>query len=199
MADLLNIQAKTYQNGNVSQDWISLTEKSTSLAAGYRWMSSNFVMCLKIELPMPAKSLSFSFCNASGGMTADQTMRYKFTQNEDVSLINATSEIQGDGSFVLKHGATVRNTVTIERVFLAGTHYLYIWTNNSNVTYNVMYVRWEGTGDYRFIGGYEPLGGFIWIKDSVGVRPYNVYVKTVNGPVLLMPYIKTADGPKLLC
>ena len=199
MADLLNIQVKTYKNGNVYQDWISLAEESVNLAAGYRWSSSNFVMCLKIELLAPAKSITFSFCNASGGMTKDSVMRYKITHAEDETLVNATSDVQGDGSFTLKHGDRVRNTVTIQKNLMAGTHYLYIWTNNSNETYNVMYVRWEGTGDYRFIGSYEPLSGLIWIKDSVGVRPYNVYVKTASGPVLLMPYIKTVDGPRLLC
>ena len=48
------------------------------------------------------------------------------------------------------------------------------------------------------IGTYEELMGYLPIKDAVGVRPYHVYVKTAEGPVLLTLYTKTADGPEIL-
>ena len=199
MADLKNLAAKNWYDGKVNTDWTALEAGGGNMAAGYRWANKNCVMCIRFTLPTPAQSITLSFCNATDGTQYDQNLRYKLTRSEDESLINADSSVPGDGDFTLKHGDWVRNTVTIQKNLMAGTHYLYIWTNNSSKLYNVMYVRWEGTSDYRFIGSYEPLGGLIWTKDSVGVRPYNVYVKTVNGPVLIMPYIKTADGPRLLC
>jgi hypothetical protein len=138
-----------------------------------------------------------SFCNYSG-TSEDQNLRYKLTQSEDESLINADSSVPGDGDFTLKHGDWVRNTVTIQRNLSAGTHYLYIWTNNSNQTGNVMWVQWVSGGKYEFTGTYEELAGTVPIKDSTAVRPYHLHVKTAEGPALLTLYVKTADGPKLL-
>lgn len=198
MAEILNLQAKNYQNGNTYYDWKELTETRVTFAAGYQWLSSNFVMCLRIELPKPAKSITLSFCNASGGKAVDQNMRYKFSGVEDTALINADSNVPGDGQFVVKKGAWIRNTITIQTYLAAGTHYLYIWTNDSSVDTNLMLILWEKVGSYNFTAAYEELEGAIRIKDSVGVRPYHVYVKTANGPALLMPYVKSADGPKLL-
>lgn len=197
MAELKNLAARDWQEGKVNRDWVGLAAGNYEMTAGYRWNNANWVMCIRFDLPAPAKSVTLSFCNYSG-TSEDQNLRYKLTQSEDESLINADSNITGDGDFTLKHGDWVRNTVTIQRNLAAGTHYLYIWTNDSSKLYNVMRIRWVNTGDYNFIGTYEELEGYLPIKDSVGVRPYHVYVKTANGPVLLMPYIKTADGPKLL-
>ena len=198
MAEILNLQAKNYQNGNINYDWTELSSTRFKLAAGYQWANSNFVMCLRMDLPTPAKSVTLSFCNATGGKGSDQHLRYKFADAEDASLINASSDVPGDGSFTVKKGDWARNTITIDKALTAGTHYLYIWTDDSSNTNNAMWILWENVGGYNFIGTYEELEGFVNIKDSTAVRPYHLYVKTAEGPALLMLYAKTADGPVLL-
>ena len=198
MAEILNLKAKNYQNGEINRDWTELTTDRTNFAAGYQWANSNYVMCLRFDLPTPAKSITLSFCNNPGGKGVDQNLRYKIVSEEDAALVNATSEVPGDGSFTITKGDWVRNTITIDKTLMAGTHYLYIWTNDSGNTGNAMWIIWEGDGAYNFIGTYEELEGCLPIKDSVGVRPYHAYVKTVNGPALLTLYVKTADGPKPL-
>lgn len=198
MADLKNLAAKNWHDGNVVYDWTALEDGVGSMAAGYKWADSNCVLCIRFTIPAMAKSITLSFCNGTGGYTDDRTLRYKITGSEDASLINATSEVPGDGAFIVIGGAWVRNIVTIQKNLSAGTHYLYIWTDNSAVTTNAMLMQWVNAGSYNFIGTYEELMGYLPIKDAVGVRPYHVYVKTAEGPVLLTLYTKTADGPEIL-
>ena len=198
MAELKNLAAKNWYGGKVITDWIALEAGGGNMAAGYRWANENCVLCIRFTIQAMAKSITLSFCNGTGGYAGNQNLRYKILRDEDASLANATSEIPGDGSFTVTGGDWVRNVVTIRKNLAAGTHYLYIWTDDSAVTTNAMLMQWVNTGNYNFIGTYEELEGYLPIKDSVGVRPYHVYVKTANGPVLLMPYVKTADGPKLL-
>lgn len=188
MADLTNLAARDWQGGKVNRDWTGLAAGNCEMTAGYRWNNANWVMCIRFDLPAPAKSVALSFCNYSG-TSEDQNLRYKLTQSEDESLINADSNITGDGDFTLKHGDWVRNTVTIQRNLAAGTHYLYIWTNDSRKLYNVMRIRWVNAGDYKFIGTYEAMDSTSWIKDGGEVKPYRASIQTGDGVKIHAPYV----------
>ena len=189
MADLKNLAAKNWYNGKVVYDWIALEDGVGSMAAGYKWAESNCVICIRLELPAAAKSITLSFCNGQGGYTGNKNLRYKITGNEDVSLENATSAIPGDGDFTLTGGDWARNSVTIQQNLSAGTHYLYIWTNDSNKTGNVMWVQWITGGKYGFIGTYEEMDNFSWIKDGGEVKPYLAAIRTGEGVKIHAPYV----------
>lgn len=189
MADLIDLAAKNWYGGGVKHKWTALADGDCNMAAGYRWADYNCVICIRFTLPTPAKSITLSFCNASGGTKIDQNLRYKFTQEEDMSLNNADSNVPGDGDFTLKCGDWVRNTVTIQKILPAGTHYLYIWTNNSSELFNVMWIPWLSTGNYRFIGTFEELTGLDWIKDGGVFKPYHEAIKTGGEWKIYAPYV----------
>ena len=111
-------------------------------------------MCIKFELPTAAKSVTLKFCN-DVGLVTKPIMRYKFTTSEDEALQNATSDTEGDGIFTISNKVQYGTTaVTIERVLTAGTHYMYIWTDDSSNASNYMVIRWH-TGTYGFSATYE--------------------------------------------
>ena len=191
MADFESIYAKNYNDGKVygTGEWVA-PEAGVTMRAGYRWSDSNWVLCLKITIPKPAKSLILSFCQSEGGPggNAKANLRYKFTDAEDESLLNATSDIPGDGNFEVSLGDYVRNTITIKKMLAAGTHYMYIWTNDSSKTNNVLYTRWY-TGDYGFYGSHDELEGASWIKDGGEVKPYRAAIQTGEGVKIHAPYV----------
>lgn len=187
MAEFTSLYAKDYQEGKTYQDWVQ-TSANTTLRAGYAWNGGkNWVMCIKFEIPTAAKSITLSFCNAQG-WSSTPTFRYKFTTKEDESLFNATSAIVGDGTFTIKNGEWQRTTVTIEKTFPTGLYYMYIWTNNSNVDWNVMVTRWFN-GEYGFIGSYEKLDGCIYIDNGSGWDAYEVWIDNGSSWDQYAPYI----------
>ena len=197
MAEFESIYAKSYRDGKVysKDEWLTTAARVT-MYAGRIWSNSNWVLCLKITIPKPAKSLTLSFCQAEGGPYSGDAsvskkkakLRYKFTDTEESSLLNATSDIPGDGSFELNLGNYVRTTVTIDKTLAAGTHYMYIWEDESDLDYNVLYTRWYD-GNYGFYGSYEELVGASRMKDANGVNLYHAYIKTDNGAKMYAPYV----------
>ena len=189
MADFASIYAKNYRDGTQYYDWAT-TDDGLKMTAGYKWSDSNWVMCIKFTLPTAAKSITLSFCNATGGITKNQAMRYKFTTSEDSSLVNATSNVAGEGTFTINPGDYVRTTVTIKKTMTAGTHYMYIWTDNSSVTYNVMNTRWFGNSDGNgFYGSYEELEGCVNIDNGVSIDAYECYIDNGSNWDKHTPYI----------
>ena len=198
MAEFSSIYAKNYYDGELSQDWVAPSAK-LNLAAGYKWNADgnnagNWVMCLKITIPTAAKSISLSFCNETNGITVKQNLRYKFTKSEDDSLVNATSDVPGDGSFTINPGGFVRTTVTIEKILPAGTHYMYIWTDDSSVTSNVMWIRWYESGNYNFYGSYEETECYVYIGNGTGWDPYELYIGNGTGWDLYEVYVGNGTG-----
>lgn len=191
MADFTGIYAKSYKAGSVydGNTW-KTPDTRTEMRAGYKWSDNNWVMCIKLILPTAAKSLTFSFCNAPGGVTKAATLRYKFTTAEDASLHNATSNIPGDGSFTVNPGSYARTTVTIEKKLAAGTHYVYIWTDNSAVQYNVLYTRWYDNSDGNgFYGSYEELVGCVYIDNGDSFYAYECYIDNGSSWEQYTPHI----------
>lgn len=191
MADFSGIYAKQYQKGYAYDGdvWHGLDYGGT-MRAGYRWSNNNWVMCIKFILPTAAKSVTFSFCNQTNGVSAKATLRYKFTTAEDPTLLNATSSTPGEGSFTVEPGSYTRNTVTIEKKLFPGTHYFYIWTDNSNVQHNVLYTRWTDNSDGKgFYGSYEEQGGLVHIDTGTTERVAQVFIDTGTEVLQTFPYV----------
>lgn len=205
MAEILNPQIKNWKSGVAQRDWTSLGTDQVKIAAGYRWANSNWVACIKLILPTPAKAITLSICNAPDGFTGKQNLKYTFSKAEDDALVSTLSDLNtvdgvpSDGSFTLNPGAYARNEVTFDKTLEAGTHYLYIWTQNSKTTSNAMWIFWwSGSDKYSALCTYEELEGLNWIKDSVGVRPYHSQIQVNGVPTIATPYVFTGGEWKLL-
>lgn len=188
MADFSGIYAKNYQAGSVYGEDVWREPSGTTLIAGYKWTQKNWVICIKFILPTAAKSVTFSFCNQTNGVSTTAKLRYKFTTTEDPTLWNATSNIPGDGSFSVSPGNYVRTTLTIEKRLSAGTHYFYIWTDNSSVQNNVFRPRWY-SDNYGFYGSYEEQGGLVYIDDGATERATQVFIDTGTEVLQAFPYV----------
>ena len=208
MANLTDVYAKCYENGQAYDhptwseagegDWRVPGDENIVLIAG-RWTDKNYVTCIKFELPTPAKSVTFSFCNQPDGVTENAMLNYAIRSAEDASLHNAKGDTIGDGTVTIIPNGYVRNTLTFQKQMSAGTHYLYIWTSNYSIMYYVMRVRWRISGsDYDMWASYERVPSYSLIKTAEGVKPHFSYIQTDRGPVLHMPYVYTADGWKPL-
>ena len=153
MAEIKSIYAKSFRDGDVIQNWCS-PDAYISLIVGYRYANYNWVLCIKFDLPVAARSVTMSFCNAYS-QEFQPAFRYKWTDQEEEYLQNATSDTPGDGVFTLTNISRYgRSTVVFDRVLLAGTHYLYIWTNDSSVLSNYNVTNWCEE-EYGFFATYE--------------------------------------------
>ncbi len=186
MAEFTSILGKDFQNGVTYKDWCT-PDARCSLHTGYKYASSNWVLCIKFVLPTSAKNVTLTFCSAEKHVI-HPTMRYKFTTCEDVVLANATSEVEGDGSFTLDGRQYGKTTVTIDARLSAGTHYMYIWTNDSTNGSNYMVTRWYNE-EYGFSASYEELDGLVYIQGNESVDAYQEYIMTANGAEAFVPYI----------
>lgn len=201
MAELTAVYAKYYQDGHEYQNpywpeamdggWRVPGSEDIIMIAG-RWNSKNQVLCIKFELPTPAKAVTFSFCNQPDGVTEKAILNYKITSAEDASLHNAKGDTIGDGTITIAPNGYVRNTLTFQKMMSAGTHYLYIWTSNYNIMYYVMRVKWRISGsNYDFWASYEQLEHLSRIMTADGVEAYHDYIKTDGKPELYAQYVYT--------
>lgn len=189
MAEFTSVYGKTFRDGKTYQDWCT-PEANVSHTMGFRLSESNWVMCIKFELPTASKTVTMNFCNAQQ-QDRVPTLRYKFTTSEEEALQNATSETEGDGAFTLASAARYgRTEVTLNAVLSAGTHYLYIWTDDSSVLYNWNVTRWYDNVDgYGFSASYEELGGLVFLDDGESLEPYECFIDNSTGWDRCVPHI----------
>lgn len=170
MPNIPRLAAKQYEAGVLRSGWTEISTAPALVAAGYRWNNKNCVLCIRLTLDTAAKSFAMSLSNDDTAATGTAVLRYKFTDAEDASLNDATSSVPGGGTFQKRFGPWVKDTVTLtpKKTLTAGTHYLYIWTNDSSQTFNWMRIRWcAGTG-YDFALSYTEAATYSVTYDANG-------------------------------
>lgn len=131
MANATNIQVKDFQNGVTYKDWTALSTDAWTAYAGYGYGSNNWVTAIKFRVSAPASAVSFSWIawSSEGGY---RDLKYKITEGESSTYINATSSTAGDGTFTAESGQYERTTLNVTKNLKANVDYvLYIWTNRS--------------------------------------------------------------------
>lgn len=135
MANATNIRVADYRDGVVYHDFTALSSEAWTAIAGYGYNSQNWVTAIKFQVAAPASSVTFAWYawNSEGGF---RDLKYKITEGESSSYINATSSTAGDGTFTAESGQYSQTTFTATKSLKANTDYvLYIWTNRST-SYN---------------------------------------------------------------
>lgn len=135
MANATNIRVADYRDGTVYHAFAALSSDAWTAIAGYGYNSQNWVTAIKFQVAAPASYVTFAWYawNSEGGF---RDLKYKITEGESSSYINATSSTAGDGTFTAESGQYSQTTFTATKSLKANTDYvLYIWTARST-SYN---------------------------------------------------------------
>lgn len=182
--------------------------KNIRFLAGYANNNNNFVGVIKFVLPKAAKSITFNFVNSSYARSEKQNLRFKFVTSEDESLIDSIntafqsgSNVVGDssvtttsaygtngdtgtesfsGKFKIYKNGYAKTAVTFNKTLRAGTHYIYIWSDDYSVKYNFMDVLWQDTSNtYSFTASYEEsesAGAYVYIDNGTSFDAYEIWI-----------------------
>ena len=212
MATIDTVHCKMYSAGALYSDWMAPSTNDTFIA-GYSHASKNHIGVIRFVLSKPAGSITFNFTNTTGARTVNQFLRFKFTTNEDEALVQSIEDgftsrnnIAGDtiktlsewgtnassgskeydGKFEIYKNSTsgAKTAVTFYKSFPAGTHYIYIWSDdfgtiNSPVQSNVMTVGWQNTsGAFPFSATYEEafVSGVVYIDNGTSFDAYEIWI-----------------------
>ena len=128
MANATNIRVKDYRNGVTYQDWTALSTDAWTAYAGYGYNGQNWVTAIKFRVTSAATAVSFGFISwaLQGGF---RDLKYKITEGESSTYINATASTAGDGTVTAAEGQYERTTINATKALKANTDYvLYLWT-----------------------------------------------------------------------
>lgn len=182
MAEFTSVSVRNFKNGAVDKDWGGVQD-GRQLNVG-KWDADNYVLCIKFQNSSPMESIVLILTN---NLLFDNlpTLSYKFTTSEDSSLNNATSATIGDGTITATYKLQYEtNTFVIPKKLNAGTHYLYLWTNNAK-TYNYIPIRFYGFNyggefgtntsgsDITYVLG---EGGAVYISNGTNFDPYEIFI-----------------------
>lgn len=205
MIEIAQKWATNYCDGEILElwdgrkcEWLDSSE-NMDMFAGYKYSEKNWVLCLKFVLPTAAQSLTFNFVNSHDTTSGlNPTMRYKITTAEDSSLVNATSDTTGDGTFKITSGVYNVSTITMTKTLSAGTYYIYIWTDKStSYPNNWMCIRWFSNEHETVVGttiSYEELASCIYIDNGSGFDAYEIWIDNGTKWEQYAAYIDNGSG-----
>lgn len=150
MANATGIYVKDWRDGNTYYDWAAPSAGSWVALAGYGYGGQNWVTAIKFRVTSPASAVSFSWVRGDieGG---SRDIRYKITEGEDNSYINATAATAGDGMITATSGAYNRTTLNVTKDLKANTDYvLYLWTDRNTSYQNYTTLRIWNSTEYPF-------------------------------------------------
>lgn len=160
MANATNIYVKDYRDGETYVDWRQLSTDAWTAIAGYGYNSQNWVTAIKFQVSAPASSVSFSWIawNSEGGY---RDLKYKITEGESSTYINATSSTAGDGTFTAESGQYFRTTLNVTKNLKANTDYvLYIWTNRTTAYNSFTSIRVWNASTYPLTVTYTAAASY---------------------------------------
>lgn len=160
MANATNIYVKDYRDGDTYKDWTALSADAWTAVAGYGYNSQNWVTAIKFRVAAPASSVEFSWIawNSEGGY---RDLKYKITEGESSTYINATSSTAGDGTFTAESGQYFRTTLNVTKNLKANTDYvLYIWTNRTTAYNSFTTIRVWNASTYPLTVTYTAAASY---------------------------------------
>lgn len=207
MANATNIRVADYRDGAVYHAFTALSSDAWTAIAGYGYNSQNWVTAIKFQVAAPASSVTFAWYawNSEGGF---RDLKYKITEGESSSYINATSSTAGDGTFTAESGQYSQTTFTASKSLKANTDYvLYIWTNRSTSYNSFTSIRvWNAstyplTVTYTAAASYKltlSVGSNVTASVTLNSSPFGRSGSVANngtiyaGEVLLLTYSVTS-------
>lgn len=152
-----NKYAKNFQNGSVYYNWKQLTTSSLPMGCGW-YSSSNFVFCIKFTVTEYSyRPLRIRLCMNPGGGWGSETVswHYKFfTSESDMNNYkNASTGTSGDGTVSWNKGDGQVTTLSFNREFTVGTHYVAFW-RTAQKGCEIRWARGDGSSNY-----YSDIGG----------------------------------------
>lgn len=151
-----NIYGKDWQNGVTYAEWDALDSDGVNLIAGSGYAEANWVTAIRFEISDYAGSVTFNWRTGSRYGSGTGVMKYKLTDKEDSSLVNANYNTAADGTFTAKLSELGTNKLTITRTLAPGTYYLYIWQGAAAASFTSVYFF---TGSYGMTINYEDIPG----------------------------------------
>lgn len=175
-----NIYGKDWQNGVTYAEWNALDSDGVNLIAGAGYNNANWVTAIRFEISDYAGAVTFNWRTGSryGGGTG--VMKYKLTNKEDSSLVNADYNTAADGTFTAKLSNLATNKLTITRTLAPGTYYLYIWQGTAAASFTSVYFF---TGSYGMTVKYEAIAGTastVALTGGVMGQPVTVQISRNN-------------------
>lgn len=130
-------------------------------------------ICIKFKLDTAASEIKFKFKNGSTMPNRNALLQYKFTSAEDTGFTGAYTQT---GSSI-RWGtitADTANTMTITQSLAAGTHYFYLWPEQSVGNYPYDYGNFLYDTSNFSITYTKPTDSNVALKWWKGGSPYSI-------------------------